>query len=93
MGDFSRELFDFMAGTIQMQSRILRAQDPASHHQDADCALTLKADTCTVCGVIHGEPCLACGGRGFHRPTCVNLVLSSAPPAEWNDPKPAWGES
>lgn len=43
-----------------------------AHTRDADCAPFLRADgTCTVCGVAHGEPCGACGGRGFHVAGCT----------------------
>jgi hypothetical protein len=39
------------------------------HTHDDDC--TLADDTCTVCGVWHGEACETCGGRGFHLPSCT----------------------
>lgn len=42
------------------------------HTRDEDCDEFLRADgTCTVCGVAHGEPCDACGGRGFHAAGCA----------------------
>lgn len=41
------------------------------HSQDADCTLD-EDGMCTICGVLHGEPCPECGGRGFHKPDCMN---------------------
>lgn len=37
------------------------------HSRDSDCTLD-ATDTCTACGVYHGDPCPDCGGRGFHAP-------------------------
>ncbi len=45
----------------------------ARHTKDEDCTLD-PTGTCTVCGVLHGTPCPACGGRGFHREGCPELV-------------------
>ena|GEM_PF-5171563 len=39
------------------------------HWRDEDCVLD-ENDVCTVCGVIHGDPCPECGARGFHREGC-----------------------
>lgn len=36
------------------------------HTKDLDCTLDEHGEECTVCGVWHGDPCLDCGGRGFH---------------------------
>lgn len=47
-----------------------------AHSQDADC--TVINDECTVCGVTHGDPCSGCGGRGFHRDGCTNIVPADA---------------
>jgi hypothetical protein len=43
------------------------------HNQDSDC--TVVDDTCTGCGVVHGLPCEACGGTGFHKDTCTETAL------------------
>lgn len=45
------------------------------HTKDADCAgfIDPATDTCTDCGVYHGEPC-ACGGRGFHTAGCEEVT-------------------
>lgn len=52
--------------------RLVDALAAYRHTRDADCAPFLRADgTCTVCGVAHGEPCDACGGRGFHAAGCA----------------------
>ena len=46
------------------------------HEDDTDCAPFLPPDdgtevqTCPLCGVGHGDPCVRCGGRGFHNPGC-----------------------
>lgn len=51
----------------------------APHTTDTDCAPFLPPDdgteeqVCTGCGVAHGDPCLDCGGRGFHLPVCPSL--------------------
>lgn len=41
----------------------------ATHARDTDCAVG-PDDTCTGCGVHHGDPCPTCGQRGYHLPTC-----------------------
>jgi len=35
------------------------------HSTDRDCR-TDSDDVCRDCGVWHGDPCPACGGRGYH---------------------------
>jgi len=40
------------------------------HERDADCEVDPRTDSCRACGVYHGDPCPACGGRGFHVPDC-----------------------
>ena len=42
------------------------------HQYDSDCTLDGN-DMCTVCGVWHGDPCPACGQRGYHMATCSEL--------------------
>ena len=39
------------------------------HNTDADCTLD-DTNSCIICGVYHGEPCIECGGRGFHNGNC-----------------------
>ena len=43
----------------------------ATHATDTDCTLNPADDCCTGCGVYHADPAPCCGGRGFHRPGCV----------------------
>lgn len=45
------------------------------HSQDSDCceSIDIQTDTCTVCHVYHGDPCLDCGARAYHKPTCPRL--------------------
>mgnify|MGYP001611742776 CR=1 FL=1 len=40
------------------------------HTKDEDCTVDLGTHLCSVCGVIHGDPCRDCSGRGFHLPEC-----------------------
>lgn len=47
------------------------------HDCDADCTLD-SDEQCVVCGVSHTETCHLCGGRGFHRPTCVTMAVCGA---------------
>jgi len=42
----------------------------ASHTEDADCTLDANGE-CTICHVLHGDPCMDCGGRGFHKRDCI----------------------
>jgi hypothetical protein len=39
------------------------------HSKDSDCTLD-DTDTCTVCGVAHGDECPDCKQRGFHAKRC-----------------------
>ena len=34
------------------------------------CTIDPATDCCITCGTLHGDPCPACRGRGFHRPGC-----------------------
>lgn len=45
------------------------AAPAARHERDEDCSLGDDGE-CVVCGVWHGDPCLLCDGRGFHREHC-----------------------
>lgn len=49
------------------------------HKTDADCRglIDPATDCCRVCGVLHGDPCPDCGGRGFHRPDCAAEVQAT----------------
>jgi len=42
----------------------------SDHRRDEDCTIDPATDTCSVCGVGHGEPCPDCGARAFHRRGC-----------------------
>jgi hypothetical protein len=35
------------------------------HTRDSDCTVG-EDGMCEVCGVLHGDPCQSCGGKGFH---------------------------
>lgn len=53
----------------------VQARARTVHRQDADCAAFLDDGACLACGVTHAEdpePC--CGGRAFHRNTCVHAA-------------------
>ena len=39
------------------------------HSKDSDCTLDAH-DSCTVCGVGHGEPCSECDQKAFHLSGC-----------------------
>lgn len=41
-----------------------------NHTTDADCAPFIVDDSCSTCGVFHGDPCPECQGRGFHKSEC-----------------------
>lgn len=55
----------------QRELDAMRAADAAvmSHVKDADCTVG-ENGCCTGCGVHHGDPCICCGGRGFHAEGC-----------------------
>lgn len=42
----------------------------ADHSKDEDCSVG-EDDFCAGCGVLHGDPCGWCGGRGYHRDDCT----------------------
>ncbi|MGA8730297.1 MAG: hypothetical protein WB608_16200 [Terracidiphilus sp.] len=56
----------------------LHAGEAVNHQQDEDC--TVEDGVCVVCLVDHSETCPECGGRGFHKMTCISMlaVLSEA---------------
>lgn len=39
------------------------------HARDADCTVG-PDDCCVACGAHHGDPCVDCGGSGFHAANC-----------------------
>jgi hypothetical protein len=43
------------------------------HHHDSQCSVDPKTLCCTECGVDHSNPCLACGGHGFHKRGCAEI--------------------
>lgn len=48
------------------------------HTKDSDCTLNEKGE-CTLCGVVHGDPCPECSGRGFHQGDCSYLISGNEP--------------
>ena len=52
----------------------LLARPEVKHTRDTDCTLN-DQDTCTVCGVYHGDPCEFCGQRGYHMSNCPGPKL------------------
>jgi hypothetical protein len=42
----------------------------SEHNSDSDCTVDQVTRLCVTCGVMHGEPCPTCGGKGFHTETC-----------------------
>lgn len=62
-----------------------------AHGRDADCTVDPETDTCTTCGVFHGDPCRLCGGRGFHKAGCgaTDGACDAAPrPCYYRDGQP-----
>lgn len=43
------------------------------HNKDEDCTLDKDTDLCVECGVYHGDKCIECNGRGFHRDNCTRI--------------------
>jgi len=64
--------------------------DPDTHVQDSDCVIDSMTGLCLICGVDHSEPCMVCGGRGFHKPLCPlrgdhqRLVLAAGTSGRWS---------
>lgn len=44
------------------------------HDRDSDCDVDPKTLCCTICGVDHSGTCPECGGHGFHKPDCKEMV-------------------
>ncbi len=36
-------------------------------------AVELEGDSCPRCHVLHGEPCVECGRRGYHKDSCSEV--------------------
>jgi hypothetical protein len=51
----------------------LRCDQGAPHESDDQCAVDPSTHCCRVCGVMHGDPCPICGGRGFHLDGCAEI--------------------
>ena len=51
------------------------AGELVNHQQDSDCDVDVYGE-CVLCGVLHGEPCPVCGGKGFHQYECVAISPS-----------------
>ena len=49
-----------------------RNQSHRLHQFDSDCTLDAHG-MCIHCHVWHGDPCPACGQRGYHMATCPEL--------------------
>ena len=47
----------------------LHQGEPINHATDSDCDVDAYG-SCVLCGVLHGDPCPACGGKGFHSAGC-----------------------
>lgn len=48
---------------------------PASEHsKDSDCTVDPETGECVECHVWHDDPCPDCGGRGFHKEDCPQMV-------------------
>lgn len=48
----------------------LRITEVPQHDADQDCTVDPETDACKECGVVHGDPCYHCLGRGFHKADC-----------------------
>jgi hypothetical protein len=62
-------------GSIPLRSTSLEVA--VEHTKDSDCDVDPETDCCRACGVLHGDHCPDCGGVGFHRDTCPEMVLSA----------------
>lgn len=50
------------------------------HTKDAECTPD-TVGVCTICHAWHGDPCLECGGRAYHKDGCAYLAALHA--AAW----------
>jgi hypothetical protein len=70
------ELSEEYARLSPEEKALLKAIEQ-THRTDSDCTLDPITQQCKVCGVLHGDPCLDCGGRGFHRSHCRQLRIEA----------------
>jgi hypothetical protein len=70
---FAREL-EIVTSPHEVANSRLTAKKVCRHSSDADCSGHVDEDTstCSACGVLHGDPCPRCGGRGYHADDCGN---------------------
>jgi hypothetical protein len=54
----------------QERCRACLNSPPKNHSTDSDCTVDPHTLLCVYCGVMHGEPCPTCGGKGFHDADC-----------------------
>lgn len=47
------------------------------HRQDSDCTVDPETGCCIECYAEHGNPCLACNGRGYHDDNCEKFYADS----------------
>jgi len=52
------------------------------HSRDEDCDVDPFNGCCRVCGVYHGQECMGCDGRGYHRNGCA---IEERDSQSWND--------
>lgn len=57
----------------RFDTQLLTDSPSPIHIQDEDCDVDETTGLCRTCGVGHDEPCVDCGGRGFHRPHCPQM--------------------
>jgi hypothetical protein len=50
--------------------------DKNMHTRDEDC--TVVDGECVGCGVTHNMECPDCGGWGFHKPACPDMLAEIA---------------
>lgn len=46
------------------------------HTADSECDVDPRTECCRGCGVEHGTPCSACGGRGYHVDGCEEIAAA-----------------
>lgn len=55
----------------------MQATTSKEHTKDSDCSVDAQTGLCAGCGVLHGSPCVDCGGSGFHAEGCEIGLASS----------------
>lgn len=59
----------------ESRARLANRLPPRSFHtKDSDCTINPDTLLCDACGVDHSDECPECGGRGFHKDTCVTML-------------------